>query len=43
MLYVLRIFIPLWYDQQLSDNTSDISTRCDLFENLYLCGIINNL
>ncbi len=35
-------FVPLWYQQQLSESKVRSSRRCDLLENLYLCGISNN-
>ena len=36
-------FVPLWYQQQLSFSFINTIFCCDLLENLYLCGISNNL
>ena len=35
-------FVPLWYQQQLSNNDDAVCNGCDLLENSYLCGISNN-
>ncbi len=35
-------FVPLWYQQQLTDCRVTAVFCCDLLENLYLCGISNN-
>ena len=35
-------YLPLWYQQQHSTSISIIRFRCDLLENIYLCGINNN-
>ena len=36
-------FVPLWYQQQQPLKLSEVLPSCDLLENLYLCGISNNL
>ena len=36
-------YLPLWYQQQLGRNREIPLYRCDLLENIYLCGINNNL
>ena len=35
-------FVPLWYQQQLSNSQRFWLMCCDLLENSYLCGISNN-
>ena len=35
-------YLPLWYQQQLKVLTCISISRCDLLENIYLCGINNN-
>ena len=35
-------YLPLWYQQQLDTEYSEAVKRCDLLENIYLCGINNN-
>ena len=42
MLWFAWKFVPLWYQQQLCGTSGRESTRCDLLENSYLCGISNN-
>ena len=42
LLWFAWKFVPLWYQQQLVVTESDVSWRCDLLENSYLCGISNN-
>ena len=36
-------YLPLWYQQQPSPLSLVYSSCCDLLENIYLCGINNNL
>ena len=36
-------YLPLWYQQQLSRFSTMIIWGCDLLENIYLCGINNNV
>ena len=36
-------FVPLWYQQQLCNQSIKVKSGCDLLENSYLCGISNNL
>ena len=43
LLWFAWKFVPLWYQQQLRLSVATIWWRCDLLENLYLCGISNNL
>ena len=43
MLWFAWKFVPLWYQQQLIDVSAYEVSCCDLLENLYLCGISNNL
>ena len=35
-------YLPLWYQQQLCFLKQVVAERCDLLENIYLCGINNN-
>ena len=35
-------YLPLWYQQQRNISNIAHITRCDLLENIYLCGINNN-
>ena len=35
-------YLPLWYQQQQWKQHNFRTTRCDLLENIYLCGINNN-
>ena len=35
-------YLPLWYQQQLGLLVANFRDRCDLLENIYLCGINNN-
>ena len=42
LLWFAWKFVPLWYQQQLTPRRIRGSTRCDLLENSYLCGISNN-
>ena len=42
MLWFAWKFVPLWYQQQLSDLVLAVLACCDLLENSYLCGISNN-
>ena len=43
LLWFAWKFVPLWYQQQLIGNPNFITSCCDLLENLYLCGISNNI
>ena len=36
-------YLPLWYQQQLYHLNVHIKHSCDLLENIYLCGINNNI
>ena len=36
-------YLPLWYQQQPHRNTIRFCLGCDLLENIYLCGINNNV
>ena len=36
-------YLSLWYQQQLTGRTRPLAICCDLLENIYLCGINNNL
>ena len=36
-------YLPLWYQQQPHSWTNIHKASCDLLENIYLCGINNNL
>ena len=36
-------YLPLWYQQQPSIKKDNSQARCDLLENIYLCGINNNI
>ena len=42
LLWFAWKFVPLWYQQQRISVYSWHTYRCDLLENLYLCGISNN-
>ena len=42
LLWFAWKFVPLWYQQQRTNEISIICIRCDLLENSYLCGISNN-
>ena len=35
-------YLPLWYQQQQQNDAANGRWRCDLLENIYLCGINNN-
>ena len=35
-------YLPLWYQQQLQAEIDHAKRRCDLLENIYLCGINNS-
>ena len=36
-------YLPLWYQQQRIRRCNDCDLGCDLLENIYLCGINNNV
>ena len=36
-------YLPLWYQQQLMESAELQEGSCDLLENIYLCGINNNI
>ena len=42
MLWFAWKYLPLWYQQQHGRCTVSFASRCDLLENIYLCGINNN-
>ena len=42
MLWFAWKYLPLWYQQQPRHLNHLTNLRCDLLENIYLCGINNN-
>ena len=42
LLWFAWKYLPLWYQQQPTSPALIIASRCDLLENIYLCGINNN-
>ena len=43
MLWFAWKYLSLWYQQQLWEFIKDPKACCDLLENIYLCGINNNM
>ena len=43
MLWFAWKYLSLWYQQQQQGLKAKGMTRCDLLENIYLCGINNNI
>ena len=43
LLWFAWKYLSLWHQQQLSVTLSNWESGCDLLENIYLCGINNNL
>ena len=40
---IISNYLPLWYQQQQTFRHRIVIISCDLLENIYLCGINNNL